>query len=141
MESNSPGFLVYDLRNASHVEGFNQALRNLLDGLRSNASLGNSTRKFAAGSSTAPAFHTIYALVQCTPDLDQLECSNCPSATAGLIRVGSVGGRYGTTGCGLWYNIYAFYNVTPPPPSPVLPPAASPPPPPPTEGMYMPWRM
>ncbi|GLT70739.1 hypothetical protein SLA2020_427990 [Shorea laevis] len=64
-------------RNVPDVEGFNQVLRPLLDKLRKRAASGNSTRKFALESATAPDFQTIYALVECTPDLDQLGCNNC----------------------------------------------------------------
>jgi hypothetical protein len=143
MESQPP-FIVYTIQNASDVEGFNQALRTLLDGLSRRASSGNSTRKLAAGSAPASAsFQTIYALVQCTPDLEELECYYCLLTTIGLIKAGMVGGRYGTPSCGLWYDISAFFDLklleaTPPPPSPV-PPASPPPvlPPPPTQGIVL----
>jgi hypothetical protein len=139
-----PSFIVYVVQNASDVERFNHALRTLLDGLRSRTSSGNSTRKFAAGRAAASAFQTIYALAQCTPDLEELECNNCLLATMGLIRTGMVGGRYETPSCGLRYEIYAFYDLTlliettSPPPSPV-PPASPPPllPPPPTQGIVL----
>jgi hypothetical protein len=141
MES-QPSFTVYAVQNASDLERFNQTLTPLLDGLRNRAASGNSTRKFAVGSATAPYYQTIYALVECTPDLDELECNDCLLATVGLIRVGMVGGRYGTPSCDLRYEIYEFYDLTleaTPPPSPPLPQASPPPiilPPPPTEGTY-----
>ncbi|GLT65403.1 hypothetical protein SLA2020_378390 [Shorea laevis] len=96
MES-QPAFIVYTVQNASDVEGFNQVLRSLLDRLRNRAASGNSTRKFAAGSEAVPGgFQTIYSLVQCTPDLDELECNNCLLGDYGNILGGMVGGRYGT---------------------------------------------
>jgi hypothetical protein len=33
--------------------------------------------KFATGNATAPEFKTLYALVQWTPDLSELDCNSC----------------------------------------------------------------
>ncbi|GLT65399.1 hypothetical protein SLA2020_378350 [Shorea laevis] len=85
MES-QPIRAFYNTGNVSDVEGFNQVLRPLLDKLRNRAASGNSTRKFAAESAAAPDFQTIYALVECTPDLDQLDCNNCLGTVAGYIH-------------------------------------------------------
>ncbi|KAG6642517.1 hypothetical protein CIPAW_09G145900 [Carya illinoinensis] len=72
-----PMLAFYNVQNASNVEGFNNVLRPLLDRLRNSAALGNSTRKFALKSEAAPDFQTIYSLLQCTPDLNSLDCNNC----------------------------------------------------------------
>jgi hypothetical protein len=129
----SPIYAFFNTANVSDVEGFNQVLRPLLDGLRDRAASGNSTRKFAAGSAIAPAFQTIYALVECTPDLDYLECNNCLGTAAGFIPQccnGKQGGKYVTPSCDLRYEVYTFYDpaAEAPPPSPL--PSPSPPPPP-----------
>ena len=63
--------------NFSDVEGFNDVLRPLLDSLRNRTASGNSTHKFALKSVAAPKFQTIYSLVECTPDLCELDCSSC----------------------------------------------------------------
>ncbi|PWA56376.1 Concanavalin A-like lectin/glucanase, subgroup [Artemisia annua] len=63
--------------NATSVPQFNQALDQLLDQLRSDASRGGSLRKYAANSTSGPNFTTIYALMQCTPDLSEDECYTC----------------------------------------------------------------
>jgi hypothetical protein len=142
-----PLFSFYNTGNVSDVEGFNGVLRPLLKRLRNSAASGNSTRKFALGNDLAPNFQTIFALAECTPDLDQLGCNNCLLTAEGFIPQccnGKQGGRYVTPSCDLRYEIYAFYDPTAeatppspvPPPPPVLP--ASPPPalpPPPTQGM------
>jgi hypothetical protein len=141
-----PIIAYYNTGNVSDVEGFNGVLRPLLKRLRNSAASGNSTRKFALGSDFAPNFQTISALVECTPDLDQLGCNNCLLAAEGFIRDGKQGGKYVTPSCDLRYEIYGFYDPTAeaPPPSPVPPPSAppvlsaSPPPvlpPPPIHGM------
>jgi hypothetical protein len=132
----SPLYAFFNTANVSDVEGFNQVLRPLLDGLRDRAASGNSTRKFAAGSAAAPAFQTIYALVECTPDLDYLECNNCLGTAAGFIPQccnGKQGGKYVTPSCDLRYEVYSFYDpaAEAPPPSPLPSPPPSPPPVPP----------
>ncbi|XP_062162264.1 cysteine-rich receptor-like protein kinase 44 isoform X4 [Alnus glutinosa] len=142
MES-QPLIAYYNTGNVSDVEGFNRVLRPLLERLRNGAASGNSTRKFALGSDLAPNFQTIYALVECTPDLDQTDCNNCLLATQGFIPQccnGKQGGVYVTPSCNLRYETYGFYDpkaeAPPPPPSPPPQPASFPPvlPPPPTQG-------
>jgi hypothetical protein len=48
-----------------------------MENLRSEAVVGGSLRKFAVGNATVTNFQTIYALVQCTPDLSKQDCKNC----------------------------------------------------------------
>jgi hypothetical protein len=112
MEEN-PLLAYYNVLNVSDVEGFNQVLRTLLDMLRNRAASGNSTRKFAAASSAAPDFQTIYALLMCTPDSDELECSSCLRRAIQYIPQccdGKQGGRYIAPSCDLRYEIYTFYD-------------------------------
>ena len=72
---NSPSFYMWNYNNvSSNLDKFNQDLRTLLDGLRVQAVAGGSLRKFAEANATAPNFQTLYALVQCTPDLSQQDC-------------------------------------------------------------------
>ncbi|PWA73029.1 cysteine-rich receptor-like protein kinase 8 [Artemisia annua] len=63
--------------NTSNVDQFNQALDQLLDRLRAEASNGGSLRKYASNDTNGPGFVTIYGLMQCTPDLSELDCYNC----------------------------------------------------------------
>jgi hypothetical protein len=124
----SPSRIVFITANVSDVEGFNQVLRPLLDGLRDRAASGNSARKFAVGSAAAPAFQTIHALVECTPDLDYLECNNCLETTVGYIPQysnGKRGAKFMTPSCDLRYELYGFYDPAaeaPPPSPPPVPP-------------------
>ncbi|KAG6657471.1 putative receptor-like protein kinase At4g00960 isoform X2 [Carya illinoinensis] len=143
-----PMIAFYNVRNASDVEGFSNVLRPLLDRLRNSAALGNSTRKFALGSEAAPDFQTIYSLVQCTPDLNSLDCNNCllrlSEYTSSCCNAQKVGGVFVTPSCYLRYEKYGFYDpaAESPPPSPPPPPIAQPvsPPPlqllPPTQGTH-----
>ncbi|GJW12234.1 putative receptor-like protein kinase [Tanacetum coccineum] len=64
-------------KNVTNVDRFNGALRPLMDALKTQASNGGPLKKFASGNTTGPDFTTIYALVQCTPDLSKQECIDC----------------------------------------------------------------
>ena len=123
--------------NAEDVEAFNNVLRPLLESLRKRAAKGNSTHKFALQSVPAPNFQTIYSLLQCTPDLTELECNTCLQDVQDYSSSccnGKQGGIFQTPSCVLRYETYGFYDPSaespPPPPPPPSPPltAASPPP-------------
>ncbi|KAG6641565.1 hypothetical protein I3843_09G081200 [Carya illinoinensis] len=146
MEEN-PMLAIYNVQNISLTdpEGFTSVLRPLLDRLINSTALGSSTRKFALGSEDAPDSQKIYALLQCTPDLNPEDCNSC------LLRLRDyrreccngqkVGGVFVTPSCYLRYEIYSFYDpaAESPPPSPPAPPIEQPVPPappllPPTQG-------
>ena len=129
---NSPSFYMWNYNNVSaNLDKFNQDLRTLLDGLRVQAVAGGSLRKFAEANATAPNFQTLYALVQCTPDLSQQDCSDCLTGAFGDIPSccdGKQGGRVVRPSCNFRYEVYRFYDPVAdiaPPPSP--PPSLSPP--------------
>ena len=148
-----PILAFYNIANFSDVEEFNKVLYSLLDSLRNHASSGNSTRKFALQSVPAPNyFQTIYALLECTPDLNKMDCNNCLSQVQNSILqccYGKQGGKFVSPSCDLRFEIYPFYDASAePPPSPPAPPPlslvppASPPPvllPPTTQGMHL-WH-
>ena len=79
IKETSPPFCEYNniSVSANYLDQFNQVLRNLLDGKRIQAIAGGSLHKFAVGNATAPNFHTLFSLVQCTPDLSKQNCSDC----------------------------------------------------------------
>ncbi|CAI9279809.1 unnamed protein product [Lactuca saligna] len=134
---------LYNINNVSDIQRFNSALRQLMNDLRSTAASGGRLRKFAGNNMTGPDFTTIYGLVQCTPDLSELQCSDCLEEAINLIGMppiyGKVGGRILQTKCNFRYEIYRFFNmsniVVPSPPSsppqpPILPQSPAIPPPP-----------
>ncbi|GMY32298.1 cysteine-rich receptor-like protein kinase 26 [Fagus crenata] len=129
IKEDSPSFYMWNTNNVSaNVDEFNQDLRTLFDSLRSGASTGGSLRKFAAGNATAPNFQTLYALMQCTPDLSEQDCSDCLGGVMGGIPNccnGKQGGRVVGPSCNLRYEVYLFYDPTadPTPPSPSPPPS------------------
>ncbi|KAK7858096.1 cysteine-rich receptor-like protein kinase 26 [Quercus suber] len=73
----SPLFAFYNTGDVSDVEAFNNMLLPLLNILRNRTASGNSSHKFALQSAPAPNFQTIYAFLECTPDLSKLECNSC----------------------------------------------------------------
>ncbi|GKV19269.1 hypothetical protein SLEP1_g29554 [Rubroshorea leprosula] len=76
-----------------------------------SASSGDSHRKFATGTVAASDSLPIYALVQCTPDLSQQQCTSCLSI--GKIKVcceGGLGGRAVGPNCNLRFETYSFYD-------------------------------
>lgn len=124
----------------TNVVEFNDVLTTLLEGLRSRASKGGSFRKFATGMTTVPPFDAIYALMQCTPDLSQLQCGSCLSQAFEWIPIccqGRRGGRIFGPSCIVRFSDTLFYNANstidderepsglPPRASPSLSPAGS----------------
>ncbi|KAF3451643.1 hypothetical protein FNV43_RR07738 [Rhamnella rubrinervis] len=79
IKKTDPAFAIWDTRNvSSDIDGFNDGLEALLEDLRSRAVEGGSLRKFAAGNADAPNnFETIYGIAQCSPDLSDVDCSDC----------------------------------------------------------------
>ncbi|KAL9456238.1 hypothetical protein AB3S75_005458 [Citrus x aurantiifolia] len=121
-----PTYYMWNVNNVTDdVSLFNQALQDLLRRLRGTAASGNSQKKFATGDTTA-SFRTIYALEQCTPDLSELQCSDCLDRAIGEIPnccSGKIGGRVLKPSCNFRFETERFYNPTAnsPPPSPPPP--------------------
>jgi hypothetical protein len=115
-------------QNVLDVTLFNQAFQTLFARLRDKAESGNSLKKFATGNQSA-GVETVYAIVQCTPDLSEGQCSSC---LIGVFRMitnccdgnvqGKIGAKLITPSCNLRWEIGQFFNGTPE----ILP---SPPPP------------
>ncbi|KAM5588568.1 cysteine-rich receptor-like protein kinase 29 [Rosa sericea] len=136
MTETRPAFYLWNVQNvsASSLDGFNQELRKLLERLKSEAATGGSLRKFAIGNTSSPGFITIYALVQCTPDISELECNDCLDGAFGDIPIccdGKRGGRVVGPSCNFRYEAYRFFSTSvvalpsPPLPSPISPPPST----------------
>ncbi|KAK7829119.1 cysteine-rich receptor-like protein kinase 29 [Quercus suber] len=137
----SPLLGFYNTGDVPDVEAFNNVLFPLLNSVRNRTASGNSTYKFAVKSASAPNYQTLYALLECTPDLSKLECNSCLEQVQSYIPQcckGKQGGKFVTPSCDIRFEVYSFYDPSvepppsPPPPSPSPPPlvpsAASPPP-------------
>ncbi|KAG8490929.1 hypothetical protein CXB51_014708 [Gossypium anomalum] len=127
-----PLLYMWNDNNVTDVDAFNQSLSTLLDSLINSASSGTSLRKFATGSAQVTPFQTVYALVQCTPDLSQAECTSCLSTAIELVPEccdRKQGGRVLEPSCNFRFEIERFYNLTTAdtPLTSTPPPATSPP--------------
>ncbi|MFS8015399.1 putative Gnk2-like domain-containing protein [Helianthus anomalus] len=118
--------------NATNVDQFNQALNQLLDQLRTEASSGGSLRKYATNNTNGPGTTRIFGYMQCTPDLSENQCYSCLDSAANAIDKGRRGARVYYPSCTVRYESSKFLNDTVDlaPPSP--PPTQSSPPPPPS---------
>ncbi|XP_027364912.1 cysteine-rich receptor-like protein kinase 26 isoform X2 [Abrus precatorius] len=108
-----PSWNIWNNRNAPNANEFNQVVAELLSSLGSKAAAGDSHRKFAAANKTGPSFQTIFAHVQCTPDLSGLDCGQClfgaisyiPNCCAGKVRV-----RMFKPSCNLRFDTTPYYD-------------------------------
>lgn len=132
-----PAFAMWNMRNvSSDVDAFHNGLETLLEDLRSRAveGGGRSQRKFAAGNTEAPnGYEIIYALVQCSPDLSDVDCSDCLVDAIDRLTAcckGKRTARIGMPSCNVAYDFDRFYDVSAEPP----PPSSAPPPPPTIDG-------
>ncbi|KAK2654682.1 hypothetical protein Ddye_014538 [Dipteronia dyeriana] len=112
----------------SNLTEFNQIWESLMDGLVRKAS----RLKFATKETNLTYFQKIYALMQCTPDLSQIDCDVCLRQYVVEYQNccrGKQGGVVLGPNCVFRWDLYPFYNSTAtpdaPPPSPLPPPTTS----------------
>ncbi|VVA39718.1 PREDICTED: cysteine-rich [Prunus dulcis] len=113
IEQTDPFKHVPSPRFAKNPQQFELVLTPLLDILSDRAASGNSLKKFAAGHATVPGGETIYALAQCTPDIDKQNCSSCLKQSVTEIQTccdGKQGGRVLKPSCNLRYEDYLFFR-------------------------------
>ncbi|XVE51191.1 hypothetical protein DITRI_Ditri02bG0019700 [Diplodiscus trichospermus] len=125
---NDPRTCVFNPNNTSNPAQFNQTLTELLNNLSSQAATGDPLRKYAAGQAMTGDMQTVYAIVQCTPDMDQKNCSQCLNfamSELGKCCAGKLGCRVLRPTCILRFESnYPFFNQTAvPQPSPPPPPS------------------
>ncbi|RVW87190.1 Cysteine-rich receptor-like protein kinase 29 [Vitis vinifera] len=117
-------------QNFSDIDRSVEERDNLLLDLQEKAASGGPLLKYAANETSAGS-ETIYGLSQCTPDLEDQECSNC-LAVLNSIYADSFkykqGGNAKAPSCNFRYEIYSFYDPLPDAPAP-SPTNSSPPPP------------
>ncbi|XP_034892316.2 cysteine-rich receptor-like protein kinase 29 [Populus alba] len=132
-----PSIYRANRKNVLDVTLFNQALQTLFSRLQAKAASGNSLKKFATGNQSA-GVETVYAIVQCTPDLYEGQCSSClldvfrliPNCCDGNVQ-GKIGVRLITPSCNLRWETGQFFNGTleilpSPPPSQISSPTSLP---------------
>ncbi|KAL6282134.1 hypothetical protein ACE6H2_013063 [Prunus campanulata] len=98
----------------SNAEKYKQVRDPLFENLREKAAAGNSVLKFAAGNASVPCTNqTVYATVQCSPDLDKQKCSDCLKESISNITEccgGVGGGRVLRPSCYLRFESNPFYD-------------------------------
>ncbi|KAI3710406.1 hypothetical protein L2E82_40186 [Cichorium intybus] len=124
-----PNAKVKSFVNASDIDVFDKALRDLTGRLLAEAAGGNSLRKFATGDvQYGPDSLNVYALLQCSPDLSSFDCNSCLSVVFreaqgccdGNIDVGVF-----YPSCYIRYSNASFYNDPPAITLPSLPPSST----------------
>ncbi|XVE51187.1 hypothetical protein DITRI_Ditri02bG0019400 [Diplodiscus trichospermus] len=136
---NDPRTCVYNTNNSSNPDQFNQTLSELLSNLRSKAVAGGPL-KYATGNAPTGNLETVYAMVQCTPDMDEQNCTSCLNFAMNELQnccSGKIGCRVLRPTCTLRFESNPFFNQTAdtpssapqslPPPSPPFPIISSPP--------------
>ncbi|KAI3710407.1 hypothetical protein L2E82_40187 [Cichorium intybus] len=103
--------------NASDIDAFSDALRDLAKRLRTEAAGGNSLRKFATGDIE---FGTdslkIYGLMQCSPDLSSFDCNSCLTAVFTESQTccdGDIDVNIYFPSCNVRYSNASFYTDPP----------------------------
>ncbi|KAI8548187.1 hypothetical protein RHMOL_Rhmol07G0253300 [Rhododendron molle] len=79
MDSRPAKFLHGASNITDHIDEFDQALNDLVDKLIIRAAAGNTSLKFAMGTTnyTQDENNTVYGLMQCVPSLSSVDCSRC----------------------------------------------------------------
>ena len=98
-------------------------MHTLLNRLRSETTSGDSKLKFATGDQNA-GIERIYALMQCTPDLDSNECDSCLANAVleiGTCCEGRLGAQVFKPSCDIRFDNHLFYRPSPEPTPPAAP--------------------
>ncbi|XP_051128446.1 cysteine-rich receptor-like protein kinase 44 [Andrographis paniculata] len=96
---------------ATAPDQHNRDLTRLLDSIRRQAAYSGLGKKYAAAKINGPDSRTIYAQVQCTPDLSPDVCLNCLNNAAALVPQccsGQIGGRVLWSSCNIRYEDTPF---------------------------------
>ncbi|CAE6181383.1 unnamed protein product [Arabidopsis arenosa] len=110
---------------ADQSDRFNDAVVSLMK--KSAEEAANSTsKKFAVEKSDFSSSQSLYASVQCIPDLTSEDCVSCLQQSIKELYFNKVGGRFLVPSCNSRYEVYPFYKETVE--GTVLPPTVSAPP-------------
>ncbi|XP_031287229.1 cysteine-rich receptor-like protein kinase 10 isoform X2 [Pistacia vera] len=122
----NPGAVFYDSNNVTEQVRFNLLVGTTMKEAANEAAA--SPKKFSTRKANFTTIQTLYYLVQCTPDLSNLDCNNCLEQSFATLPTTRVGARVLLPSCNSRFELYPFYNesvTAAPPPTPVL---SSPPP-------------
>lgn len=118
------------------LDQFDRIWRNLTEALAVRASMGTWELKFAAGSTTLPNLQTVFALLQCSPDLSRFDCDSCLGECINDFQEccdGRLGGTIEKPSCIFRWDLYSFLesntsNLPPPIAAATIDPPFLPPP-------------
>uniref|UniRef100_A0A251ULH0 non-specific serine/threonine protein kinase n=1 Tax=Helianthus annuus TaxID=4232 RepID=A0A251ULH0_HELAN len=81
-------FYAWNARNVSDssIVQWNKGVADLLSALLPEAAGGGQFRKYSSLNITPPGFWTIYGMMQCTPELSEMECSDCLYGAVSLVQ-------------------------------------------------------
>ncbi|XP_031277415.1 cysteine-rich receptor-like protein kinase 10 [Pistacia vera] len=122
----NPGAVFYDSNNVTEQVRFNQLVGTTMKEAANEAVA--SPKKFSTRKANFTTIQTLYCLVQCTPDLSNLDCNNCLEQSFATLPTTRVGARVLIPSCNSRFELYPFYNENvsaAPPPTPAL--SSSPP--------------
>ncbi|KAI9197814.1 hypothetical protein LWI28_004996 [Acer negundo] len=101
----------------SNLTEFDLIWHRLMESTAKEASMGTSRLKFATQEANLTSIVTIYALMQCTPDLSQNDCMFCLRRYVAEYQNccrGKQGGGLKSPNCMLRWDLYPFYKDTTP---------------------------
>ncbi|XP_048132221.1 cysteine-rich receptor-like protein kinase 14 [Rhodamnia argentea] len=140
VKQTSPVEMLY---NTGHIQmdqdEFDPIWRSFTEELAVRASMGTSELKFVTGRTSLPNFQTMFALLQCSPDLSSLDCQSCLwECIDGYQQCchGYQGGVVQKPSCIFRWDLYPFFVSKPgnplssPPPPTAVAKADRPAPPP-----------
>ncbi|XVE67737.1 hypothetical protein DITRI_Ditri09bG0012500 [Diplodiscus trichospermus] len=119
LQPSQAGYNIKDVVEVtSTLTKFYQIWGSLMDGVLERASNGSSRLKFGTGIADVE-LEKIYALMQCTPDISQEDCSRCLMETVDQYQSccrRKQGGYVLTPSCHFRWDLYSFFNSSAAPP-------------------------
>ncbi|KAI3461813.1 hypothetical protein Pfo_018476 [Paulownia fortunei] len=110
-EVDTSGIYFYNVENVTDTDVFNKKLGALMDQIRSEA-IRPAQKGLGKGKSNISPFLTLYALVQCTRDLSELNCAQCLAIAVGNFPRfcdNKKGCRVLYSSCYVRYELYPFF--------------------------------
>ncbi|XVF32085.1 hypothetical protein REPUB_Repub17cG0051600 [Reevesia pubescens] len=105
------GIFYFNIGNVTDPQSFNKELAALTDKIRSEAVMPKN-EGLGKGKSKLSPFVTLYALVQCTRDLSQIDCAQCLAIAVGNFPTfceNRKGCRVLYSSCYVRYELYPFF--------------------------------
>ncbi|GAA0166483.1 transmembrane signal receptor [Lithospermum erythrorhizon] len=122
----NPILLQFNDTNVSDPNTLDRVFWYVMDRLVTSASSGTTNfgylKGFTTGESNDTSITKLYNLVQCTPDLSNINCHDCLRTILNTRPAGSSSGRVVSPSCIVRYDTYDFYSSSPqalPPPLPI----------------------